>query len=114
MRGRRFPLSANFKNILGSDFETDSEEEEPEPNSIAAEEYAIRVYPDPASELLQVEHIPANGRFSMVNTEGKEVITRQGMKGNEQISISHLPAGAYIVTIYEQTAVVYRTTVVVQ
>lgn len=90
------------------------EEEEPKPNSIAAEENAIRVYPNPASELLQVEHIPANGRFSMVNTEGKEVITRQGMKGNEQISISHLPAGAYIVTIYEQTAVVYRTTVVVQ
>lgn len=37
MRGRRFPLSANFKNILGSDFETDSEEEEPEPRVSASQ-----------------------------------------------------------------------------
>lgn len=55
----------------------------------------ISVYPNPASEVVRVNCANANG-YQIVNLEG--VIVAEGRLGKE-VSVSHLPKGAYIVKV---------------
>ncbi|MCD6065020.1 MAG: C-terminal target protein, partial [Flavipsychrobacter sp.] len=68
------------------------------------DETGVRIYPNPATDLVHIEGAKATG-YSVVGTTGQTV--QQGTIENELISIEQLPAGIYILKLDSSTRV-YR------
>lgn len=65
----------------------------------------IRVYPNPASDYIQVErkvHVE-NETFSLYDITGKEILKTQVQSSSQQINVSRLARGSYTFIIGEST-----------
>lgn len=65
----------------------------------------IRVYPNPASDYIQVErkvHVE-NETFSLYDITGKEILKTQVQSSSQQINVSRLARGSYTFIIREST-----------
>ena len=58
---------------------------------------SITIYPNPATEFIQVSEIEEGSDYSIVNSSGQIVLV--GTFNGEAISIAHLPPGQYVVQI---------------
>jgi hypothetical protein len=57
----------------------------------------IQVYPNPATNMVNVTGIAAETQISLTNTQGQVVLTRNAEAGaSVQIDISNLSAGVYL------------------
>ena len=73
------------------------------PDAISDGEYfnnSIRLFPNPASEKLNITtDFEFSYDFRVINLTGQVVLKQEQLIGNQQIDVSHLPAGIYIVQI---------------
>jgi uncharacterized protein YdeI (YjbR/CyaY-like superfamily) len=60
---------------------------------------AIKVYPNPTSNYLQLENIELQSLIILYNIQGKEVINKLATSSSIKINVQHLPSGSYILQI---------------
>jgi hypothetical protein len=63
---------------------------------------AVRVYPNPVSESFRIIGLTAPAQVVVTDVSGK-VVLQQTVRGNESISVGHLPKGVYPVRINGET-----------
>jgi hypothetical protein len=74
-------------------------------NEPRAERESFHVYPNPVVGMLYLEPVPESSRLSIINNTGQVVRTLE-MEGNkEQIDLSFLPSGMYILSRQSGTGV---------
>jgi len=61
-------------------------------------ENAIRIYPNPVKDILHLENLNDH-QIIIYDILGNPVLKRSGASGTEEINISHLPSGIYLVKI---------------
>jgi hypothetical protein len=62
----------------------------------------IRIYPNPVSESFRIEGLTALTPVTITNASGQTLL-QQTVKGNESISVGHLPQGIYPVNVNGNT-----------
>jgi len=63
--------------------------------------YAPYIYPNPASDYVQIMNLKYEAAFfSVADSGGRQIIENQKMKSNNKINISSLQDGIYFVTLY--------------
>ncbi|WP_258098583.1 RICIN domain-containing protein [Marinoscillum pacificum] len=69
----------------------------------------IKLFPNPTNDLLNIQlKNEGNNTVSIRNLSGKEVLNKQLKAGENQLSIQHLKAGIYMVTIQGEVSKTYR------
>jgi hypothetical protein len=68
-------------------------------NCEAAERRMLRVFPNPASNILQVTGADAGARYKLINAKGHAVRTGTVLSGNTSISLLNLPQGSYFLKV---------------
>lgn len=58
----------------------------------------IRIYPNPANDMLYING-NGNARVVITSSDGRILLDKRNKK---EVSISHFPAGAYVVTVYDE------------
>lgn len=66
-------------------------------------EFQNRIYPNPASQMVQVQ-LAAEARVSIVSITGEKIMENMLQQGNNTINISNLRSGVYLVKIETPTA----------
>jgi hypothetical protein len=69
---------------------------------------AVRVYPDLATESFRIIGLTAPTQVTVADISGKTVL-QQTVKGDESISVGHLPQGIYLVRVNERTVKVIKS-----
>jgi hypothetical protein len=69
---------------------------------------AVRVYPDPATESFRIDGLSVPTQVTVTDVSGKTVL-QQNVKGDESISVGHLPQGVYLVRVNERTVKVIKS-----
>ena len=62
----------------------------------------IKAYPNPAGDLLTVEASSAELHLRMCNLLGQQVLSEHQMNGIGQLNLSALPAGMYIMQVFDE------------
>jgi len=72
-----------------------------EPQSIGEDKTnAIQLFPNPATEMVQIQGLPVGSHLRLLNTMGREyTITYQTSGEVSSFSVSHLPKGFYLLQI---------------
>jgi len=78
----------------------------------------IKIYPNPASDELILDWWSTqneNGEISIVNMMGQEILDEKALSntGHVFIDINFINPGTYIVTLQNQTGVLYKTIIVI-
>ncbi|WP_312078773.1 M43 family zinc metalloprotease [Chryseobacterium sp.] len=60
----------------------------------------IRVYPNPAKDILNITKVSANAKFEIHNTVGQ--LVKSGTIDNERVNVSDLVKGVYLITIKDK------------
>jgi hypothetical protein len=65
---------------------------------------SINLFPNPAQDVFAVElgHQPSETRLSLINLQGKEVLSQMLTSQHTQLDGSALPKGLYLIRIFEQ------------
>ena len=64
----------------------------------------VKIYPNPASEVLKIQSVEAILSFEMISMDGRMVKTRNELKLNEfSIDMDDLASGMYVITIQTQS-----------
>ncbi len=59
---------------------------------------SFAVYPNPATEFVKVEGLPANAQVDVISLTGKRVLSAQAdFAGSLELNVAHLPKGLYLV-----------------
>lgn len=58
----------------------------------------VAIYPNPTNDVFQVSGIEGSANLNISDISGKQVLTKQ-VTANEDVSVSSLPQGVYIVKI---------------
>jgi len=66
---------------------------------IAPLRYAI-VWPNPATDVLNVEYTEQEGELSIIDINGRLLLWQKIGKGRNNINVSHLPAGFFFYQIH--------------
>jgi hypothetical protein len=59
----------------------------------------LTIFPNPAREKIEISGIPQNANLSILDLNGREVISRVSASGNLSIDLSGMGAGVYIVLV---------------
>jgi hypothetical protein len=72
------------------------------PELIASTEPSLSVYPNPVQNNLNMllDGIATNSMIGIYNTNGVCLMTRRSIQGNNQLDVSKLPAGVYMIKVY--------------
>lgn len=62
---------------------------------VASNESGVSVYPNPATNMVNIEGLPPDSEFQIANVTGKILLTGKTEKAKNSINISHLPKGVY-------------------
>ncbi|WP_333666161.1 T9SS type A sorting domain-containing protein, partial [Flavobacterium sp.] len=57
----------------------------------------IEVYPNPAKDILTIKAPTAIAEIKISNLLGQEIITKSNLSSQENINLSHLTKGSYLV-----------------
>jgi len=70
-------------------------------NDLMVQNGSLTVYPNPASDYLTIETSAAQtpGRLSILNQDGRQIITLQITQTKTELNLSSLPAGVYFVRL---------------
>lgn len=60
----------------------------------------IKISPNPASEVVSISDLPSNGRFEVVDFNGKVMRSGQLAAGSHSLNISEVPGGVYLVRFF--------------
>jgi hypothetical protein len=69
---------------------------------------AIRVYPNPVSESFRIEGLIVPTQITVTDINGKALL-QQIIKGEENISVGHLPQGIYLIRVNGETTKIIKT-----
>lgn len=72
----------------------------------------VKIYPNPANDFLYIDGLQSSTELSLYNIVGQEVRHLSTQKSKEQISISELPSGMYLLQLKTTTGEVYTTKIV--
>jgi hypothetical protein len=72
------------------------------------------IFPNPVNNFLAVQGLPANSRLAVLDMNGREVLTRSLNNNNEQIDVTTLAEGMYMVRISNEQQVLSTQRIVVQ
>ena len=63
----------------------------------------VKIYPNPAGDVLWLEHpsASASGRIEIFSLTGEKVLTAPLAGGKNQVDVSELPAGAYVINLLD-------------
>ncbi len=76
---------------------------------------AIKVYPNPASKKVYVEGIKdKNTTIEIINFEGRKVLKSAGVKSDNSLDISGIPAGAYFININSGNTKTYSKKLIIK
>jgi hypothetical protein len=67
----------------------------------------VRVYPNPVSESFRIIGLTAPALVVVTDVSGK-VVLQQTVRGDESISVGHLPKGVYPVRINGETSKIVK------
>lgn len=67
----------------------------------------IMVFPNPATDVVQLRHLPPGASLDVISAEGKRLISKRHLNQEEAIDISQLSEGIYILLVYSD-AQIYR------
>lgn len=73
-----------------------------------AKEDVLRVYPNPASDLLMVEIDKAGADVELYDTRGQLVLRQSAVEGKNALPISHLASGIYVLRCGEKVAKIVK------
>lgn len=59
----------------------------------------VNVYPNPATDLLKVEGLPANAQLTITDVVGKLAMQVSSTESNTTININELPSGLYLIKV---------------
>ncbi len=67
------------------------------------------IFPNPVSEELSVE-LPSDGEFNVIilDAQGKKVIEKISLTGNQSVNVAHLPGGMYILVAEQEGKETFR------
>jgi len=68
----------------------------------------LKMYPNPVHGLLRIETAEPLTHITITDMSGKTVLTHKGSTASEQVDISTLPNGSYVVRIYVKDGYVER------
>jgi hypothetical protein len=74
---------------------------------ITANEINVNLFPNPANDRLNVaiDGMQANADIKVYNAMGKLVMRQMAVKANNELIISKLPAGIYMINVNDGTTV---------
>lgn len=77
------------------------------PMSVGENSISTKVYPNPASDWVQIETSMTNAtNYSVFNLQGQKVADGELVNGNAKLSVEELPAGQYYIQIEESTTTI--------
>jgi hypothetical protein len=74
---------------------------------VPVEKTSLCVYPNPVSESFRIEGITVPTQITVTDVSGKTLL-QQTVKGDESISVGHLPKGVYLVRVNGMTAKIIK------
>jgi len=96
-------LSSEFSQIIEFVFEGEATELKKEKSIGFNEELAITVYPNPAVSQIDIAAEISEDATYMISTSSGNII--KNGKANEQINVSNLKSGLYIITVQDYSGV---------
>ncbi|MCF8428646.1 MAG: T9SS type A sorting domain-containing protein, partial [Bacteroidia bacterium] len=77
---------------------------------MALQNSAIKVYPNPATDILHIDNLQSNTTISILDVTGKEIIKFSSDKLDATISLTNLSSGLYFIKIQtmEKDILIYK------
>jgi len=101
----------HWKGIRSASFQVEETDMLVEPNEISSLGLEIRLYPNPATDLLKIDLRGIEGKvdFNMLDQQGRAAITKRFRGGNiEELNITNLAPGIYIARMNTLSGIVIR------
>jgi hypothetical protein len=70
-------------------------------DEVRPKEIEVSVYPNPVIDKLQLTGMPENGTAHIINLLGVEVLAVQLKTGTEEVDVSKLKSGTYLLQVYD-------------
>jgi hypothetical protein len=105
-----------LNNLLGMEFESPCEYNAPRLQQAPAPKPEINVFPNPASNQINVEMLYVNEgyyTFSLMDIAGKKVYSYQVYSGGELLTLPYLPSGLYIYTVGDQQEILFNGKIII-
>jgi hypothetical protein len=77
-------------------------------------EFTFSIFPNPVSSTLNISNIKGKSILSILNIEGKEVFSKTTENLNEQVDVSNISSGIYIIELQKINGSISRKKVVIQ
>ena len=77
-------------------------------------EVAVTLYPNPAVDnvTINLENIEGKSTLSLYSADGRQILTKQVLKGQNTVDFTAMPCGSYIYTINQNNQTLYWGTIV--
>jgi hypothetical protein len=62
----------------------------------------IKAYPNPAGDFVTVESTTTGLTLRLFDLLGRQVLSDSALNGIEQLQLSHLPAGTYLLEVFDE------------
>src|SRR5690554_4118885 len=83
-------------------------------NSMEEDEFNIKMYPNPASGIVNFDNIPQNSMLSIIDLTGKVMYEQKGLNSFESVNISGFTNGVYLVQIENKGSISNKKLIVNQ
>ncbi len=77
-------------------------------------EVAVTLYPNPAVDnvIINLDNIEGKSTLSLYSADGRQILTKQVLKGQNTVDFTAMPCGSYIYTINQNNQTLYWGTIV--